>query len=252
MDSTTYVIAVVTATFLLAGCVKGVVGMGLPIVAMGLLGAVMAPLQAASLLVVPSLVTNLWQMVAGPDLRVLSRRFASMMATVCVGAFLGIGLLTGASTNIAAGTLGAVLALYALVGLYAPRFHVRPQIEPWLSPVVGLITGIVTGATGVFAIPAVPYFNSLNLEKEDLIQVLGISFTVSTIALALALAVNGQFQARTAWISLLAVVPALAGMYVGQHIRGRLQPEVFRRWFLLGLLVLGAYMVMRAFAGAHA
>jgi len=82
MDDTTYVIAVVTATFLLAGCVKGVVGMGLPIVAMGLLGAVMAPLQAASLLVVPSLVTNLWQMVAGPELRVLSKRFASMMATV--------------------------------------------------------------------------------------------------------------------------------------------------------------------------
>jgi|SRR5450631_587726 len=251
MDDTTYVIAVVTATFLLAGCVKGVVGMGLPIVAMGLLGAAMAPLQAASLLVVPSLVTNLWQMVAGPELRVLSKRFASMMATVCVGAFLGIGLLTGASASVATGALGAVLALYALVGLFAPRFHVRRQFEPWVSPIVGLVTGMLTGATGVFAIPAVPYFNSLDLGKEELIQVLGISFTVSTIALAAALAVNGQFQSRAAWISLLAVVPALAGMYFGQHIRGRLQPEVFRRWFLIGLLVLGAYMLLHALATAR-
>ena len=104
----------------------------------------------------------------------------------------------------------------------------------------------------MFAIPAVPYFNSLDLDKEDLIQVLGISFTVSTIALALALAWKGQFQVRTAWISLLAVLPALAGMYLGQHIRSRLQPEVFRRWFLLGLLVLGAYMVLHAFATARA
>ncbi len=246
MEPTAYVIVVVTATFLLAGCVKGVVGMGLPIVAMGLLGAVMAPLQAATLLVVPSLVTNLWQMVAGPDLRVLSRRFASMMAMVCVGAFIGIGLLTGSSTHLATGALGAVLALYALIGLFAPHFHVRRQLEPWLSPIMGLVTGMLTGATGVFAIPAVPYFNSLGLEKEDLIQVLGISFTVSTVALAVALAVHGQFQAKTAWISVLAVVPALAGMYLGQHIRGRLQPEVFRRWFLIGLLVLGAYMVVQS------
>jgi uncharacterized membrane protein YfcA len=251
VDDTAFVIVVVTATFLLAGCVKGVVGMGLPIVAMGLLGALMAPLQAASLLVVPSLVTNLWQMLAGPELRVLSKRFATMMAAVCVGAFLGIGLLTGASTRLAAGALGAVLALYALIGLFAPQFHVRRQLEPWLSPIMGLVTGMLTGATGVFAIPAVPYFNSLNLGKEDLIQVLGISFTVSTVALALALAVNGQFQARAAWISLLAVVPALAGMYLGQHIRSRLQPEVFRRWFLLGLLALGTYMLLHAFATAR-
>jgi uncharacterized protein len=250
MDDTAYVIAVVTATFLLAGCVKGVVGMGLPIVAMGLLGAVMAPLQAATLLVVPSLVTNLWQMVAGPDLRLLSRRFASMMVAVCAGAFLGIGLLTGASP-LATAALGAVLALYALIGLFAPRFHVRRKFESWLSPIVGLVTGVVTGATGVFAIPAVPYFNSLDLDREDLIQVLGISFTVSTIALSLALAWKGQFQIRTAWISLLAVLPALAGMYLGQHVRSRLRPEVFRRCFLLGLLGLGMYMVLHAFATGH-
>lgn len=251
MEGTAFVISVVAATFLLAGCVKGVVGMGLPIVAMGLLGAVMTPLQAATLLVVPSLVTNLWQMIAGPDLRALSTRFATMMVAVCAGTFLGIGLLTGAS-HLATAALGAVLALYALVGLFAPRFHVRRKFESWLSPIVGLITGVLTGATGVFAIPAVPYFNSLDLDKEDLIQVLGMSFTVSTIALALALVWKGQFQVRTAWISLVAVFPALAGMYLGQYIRGRLQPEVFRRWFLLGLLALGGYMVLHAFATAYA
>jgi uncharacterized protein len=217
---------------------------------MGLLGAVMAPLQAATLLVVPSLVTNLWQMIAGPDLRLLSRRFASMMVAVCAGAFLGIGLLTGASP-LATAALGAVLALYALIGLFAPRFHVRRKFESWLSPIVGLVTGVVTGATGVFAIPAVPYFNSLDLDREDLIQVLGISFTVSTIALSLALAWKGQFQIRTAWISLLAVLPALAGMYLGQHVRSRLRPVAFRRCFLLGLLGLGMYMVLHAFATGH-
>ncbi|MGZ8197008.1 MAG: sulfite exporter TauE/SafE family protein, partial [Burkholderiales bacterium] len=50
----------IAATFGLAGMVKGVIGMGLPIVAMGLLVLFMPPAQAAAVLVVPSLVTNIW------------------------------------------------------------------------------------------------------------------------------------------------------------------------------------------------
>ena len=52
----------VIATFMLAGTVKGVIGLGLPTVAMGLLGLAMLPAQAAALLIIPSTVTNLWQL----------------------------------------------------------------------------------------------------------------------------------------------------------------------------------------------
>ena len=45
-------LAAVFATFLAAGLVKGVTGMGLPTVAMGMLGALISPLVAASLLIV--------------------------------------------------------------------------------------------------------------------------------------------------------------------------------------------------------
>src|SRR3546814_11061857 len=65
--------------FLLAGFVKGVIGMGLPTVAMGLLSLAMAPAQAAALMVAPSLVTNLWLMFAGPGLMPLLRRFWPMI-----------------------------------------------------------------------------------------------------------------------------------------------------------------------------
>jgi uncharacterized membrane protein YfcA len=142
--------------------------------------------------------------------------------------------------------LGAVLAVYGVIGLIAARLVVSPQSERWLSPTVGLITGVLTGATGVFVIPAVPYFNSLGLEKEDLIQTLGLSFTVSTLALAVGLMATGQFKAAVATSSLLALLPALGGMLFGQRVRNWLKPEVFRRWFFVGLLILGTYMVVRA------
>ena len=225
---------------------KGVVGMGLPTVAMGILGLVMPPATAAAMLIVPSFVTNVWQLVAGPAFGALLRRFALMMIAVFVGTLLGIGVITGPSAALAGVALGAVLALYGVVGLTAPRFRVPRQMEYWLSPVIGFVTGLIAGATGVFVIPAVPYLNSLGLAKDELIQTLGLAFTVSTISLAVALASRGQFQFDAAWTSLAAVVPALAGMFIGQKLRDRMHPEAFRKWFFVGLLVLGVYMTVRA------
>jgi uncharacterized membrane protein YfcA len=235
----------IAATFLLAGFVKGVLGLGLPTVAMGLLGLAMAPAQAAALLVVPSLVTNLWQLFAGPRFGGLLRRLWTMMAGICLGTWAGAGLLTGALAGRAAIGLGAALVLYALVGLAGPRFTVPPRAERWLSPLIGAATGLVTGATGVFVIPAVPYLQALGLEKEDLIQALGLSFTVSTLALAAGLAQGGAFPLATAGTSLLALAPALLGMAAGQWLRLRVRPELFRRWFFLGLLALGLDLALR-------
>jgi uncharacterized membrane protein YfcA len=241
-----FIVSIVTATFLLGGLVKGVIGMGLPTLAMAVLGVVMLPVQAAALLVVPSLVTNVWQLFAGPRLAPVIRRFAGMMAGVCIGTFIGIELLTGGSTSLTTAALGGVLALYAGIGLGSFRLRVAPRAERWLSPLIGLATGVLTGATGVFVIPSVPYFAALELGKEELVQALGLSFTVSTLALGTGLAINGEFHASVAGASLLALIPAIGGMLLGQAVRNRLHPDAFRRWFFIGLFVLGAYMLSRA------
>ena len=215
-------------TFLLAGFVKGVIGLGLPTVSMGLLSLVMAPAKAASLLIVPSFVTNVWQLAAGPSFERLARRLWPMLAGVVVGTLGGTGLLTGSHAGQAAVALGFLLTLYAVLGLTSVRFSIPPAAEWWLGPLIGALTGLATTATGVFAIPAVPYLGALNLNKEDMIQALGLSFTVSTIALAAALA------------------PALLGMAAGGALRGRFSEQTFRRVFFGGLLVLGAHLASRA------
>jgi hypothetical protein len=125
-------IAIIAGAFLLAGAVKGVLGMGLPTVAMGVLGLVMPPVQAAALLIVPSLATNVWQMLAGPAFAAAVKRFATMLICVCAGIFLGIGLLAGATT-LASATLGGVLAVYGALGLTSVPLAVPRRAERWLS-----------------------------------------------------------------------------------------------------------------------
>lgn len=228
------------ATFLLAGLVKGVIGMGLPTVAMGLLAIVLPPAEAAAILVVPSLVTNVWQLWAGPSFGALARRLWPMMVGVVVGTIAGAGVLAGNVAGLAKIGLGIALVVYSLVGLAGLRLAVARRREGWLGPLTGAATGLVTGATGVFVIPAVPYLQAIGLEKDDLVQALGLSFTVSTIALAIGLMRVDALSIHSVWISLLALVPALIGMQAGQWLRQRIAAATFRRVFFAGLLLLGA------------
>jgi uncharacterized membrane protein YfcA len=240
-------VATIALTFLLAGTVKGVTGMGLPTVAMGVLGTLMLPTQAASLLILPSFITNVWQLFAGPGLVALVRRFWLMMAGIVAGTLAAASFIAGSGGTWAATGLGAALTLYAASGLLSWRFSVSPRHERRLSPVIGVVTGLVTGGTGVFVVPAVPYLQALDLKKEDLVQALGLSFTVATVALAIGLARESAFASGDIASSFLAVVPALLGMWIGQHVRERISPATFRRWFFICMLALGLQLLLRHF-----
>jgi uncharacterized protein len=245
-DLSPWLVFAVGLTFFLAGIVKGVTGMGLPTVAMGVLGALMTPVAAAALLIVPSFVTNVWQLASGPNFSTLVRRLWPMMLGIVLGTLMGSAILTSGQTQWTTAGLGVALIVYAAYTLLARQLIVPFSYEPWLSPLVGLTTGVVTGGTGVFVIPAVPYLQALGLKKDDLIQALGLSFTVSTIALAAGLAWRGAFQLDGLALSALAIAPALLGMGLGQAIRKRVKPEVFRRWFLICLLLLGMELVLKS------
>ena len=240
----------IAAIFVLAGFVKGVLGLGLPTISMGLLAVVMTPGQAAAMLVVPSLATNFWQMVAGAHFGNLVKRLGSMLACSCIGTWLGAGWLTGPYARYGAIALGLSLIVYAILSLSAVRFAVSRRREIWLGPIVGLLTGLITAATGVFVIPAIVYMQGIGLEKDELVQALGLSFTVSTVALSFNLVGAGVLNVSLAAAAVVALVAALIGMWIGQIVRLRLDQATFRRWFFIGLLFLGLYLtgapIMRA------
>lgn len=239
--------AVVAAVFLLAGGVKGVVGMGLPTVAMGLLGLVLLPAQAAALLIIPSLLTNLWQMGDGPALRLLLRRFAWLQGLLFVGTLVGVRLLTAPGERWPQMLLGTVLLVYGGMGLLLRKpLQLPPQAERWSAPLVGGLTGLLTGATGVAVVPLVPYASALRLDKELLIQLLGLSFTVSTLGLAMGLGFSGAYPPALAGVSLALLLPTLIGLWAGQRLRGRLSVEGFRRGFFAAMALLGAAILVRA------
>jgi uncharacterized membrane protein YfcA len=240
---------VIAAVFTLAGFVKGVIGLGLPTVSIGLLAVTMTPVQALTIVIVPAIVTNIWQTVVGPYLRDIIRRLWPLMLCTVIGIWAGGGLMTGPYAKDGTIVLGVLLAIYAVIGLSKVKFSVSPPHEKWVGGIVGLITGVVAAATGVQVIPSMPFMQAIGMEKDELVQALGVFFTTATLAQAFNLTSAGLLTASTAIPGIVAMIAAFAGMFLGQAVRTRMQPEAFRRWFLIAMFLLGLYLTGNALVG---
>jgi uncharacterized membrane protein YfcA len=154
--------------------------------------------------------------------------------------------MSGSNAGFASVALGIALLAYAAIGLMNVHMpHVPASAEWWLGPLVGGATGLMTAATGVFVIPAVPYLQALGFDREELMKALGLSFTISTVALAWSLGGSGSLDLRTGLYSLLALLPALVGMIAGQRLLRVMSPVKFRRWFFSGMVLLGVGLAIR-------
>jgi uncharacterized protein len=232
----------IAAVFLLAGFIKGTIGLGLPTVSMGLLVVTMPPAQALAIVIVPAIVTNIWQTFVGPYLRDIISRLWPLMAGTVVGIWLNAGMLTGPYARYGGIVLGALLVIYAIVGLSKFSFRVGRGDEKWVGGVVGVITGAVSAATGVQVIPSMPFMQAIGMEKDELVQALGVFFTVATVALAFNLTSAGLLSAASALPGAIALAASFAGMLIGQAVRSRMEADAFRRWFLIAMIPLGTYL----------
>ncbi len=240
-------IGLVTVVFALAGGVKGITGMGLPTVAMSLLGLWMPPAQAAALLVMPSLATNLAQ-CRGPHLRRLFLRLWPGWVAVAIVTISAPGLGEAAPAGQARYWLGVVLICYGAWGLWRPALPDWSAKGRWLGAVAGAATGFVTALTAVFVLPWGPYLQALQLDKDEMVQALGLSFTVATVALAVRLqtsSATGLLSAAALPSLTVALIGAFAGMRLGEMLRSRLAGATFRKALFLVFIALGAANVAR-------
>jgi len=239
-------ILAIAGTFLIAGTVKGVIGLGLPTVSLALLTVAFDLPQAMALLLVPSSITNIWQAVVGGNGSAILRRLWPFLLMATVTVWLGATALTRVDLALLKALLGALLIIYASLSLGGLRFAITPRHEKWIGPLLGTANGILTGMTGSFVVPGVFFLQAIGLSRDMLIQAMGMLFTASTLALAVALQGNGLLTIELGQMSAGALVPAIIGMVLGKRIRQRLSAQLFRRIFFAALLILGAYIIVSA------
>ena len=237
----------IVLTFLLAGAVKGVIGMGLPTIALAIFAVIQDLTVAMTLLVMPSLITNCWQAATGGNLVKLGNRLWPFLLAASVTIFVGALALSWVKLEWLSALLGLLLVVYALSSLAGLTLSINVAMEGRAGPVTGVINGVLTGMTGSFVVPGVMYLQALGLERDQLVQAMGMLFTVSTVALGLALILHDRMDWNLGLLSMIGVVPALIGMVIGQLIRQRLSQQVFRKVFFISVLLLGVYIVFNSY-----
>ncbi|MEE9266008.1 MAG: sulfite exporter TauE/SafE family protein [Gammaproteobacteria bacterium] len=242
-------VAAIAGTFLLAGTVKGVIGLGLPTVSLGLLTAAFDLTTAMALLLVPSFVTNLWQAMVGGNGRELLLRIWPFLLTATATVWLGATALTRLDLSLLSALLGGLLVAYSVLNLVGVRLEIEAQREVWVGPLFGTANGILTGMTGSFVVPGVMFLQGIGLSRDMLVQAMGMLFTASTVALALALQSNSLLTTQLSLVSGIAVIPAAVGMVAGQCIRRGLSESRFRRIFFIAIFVLGVYIIAKSILG---
>ncbi len=236
-------IALVALAYVFAGFVKGVVGLGLPTVTVAILVPTLELSLAVALTVLPALITNVWQALAGGHAWALLKRLWPLLLTAVVGTLVGTRILASADGDILVVVLGTVLASYAAYALLTRPIPSPGRFEPILAPVTGFFAGLMAGMVGSFTLPGVVYLQALRLHREMLVQALGMVFLTLSLTLGAGLAVNALLDGERLLLSAFAVLPALAGMEIGRRIRRRLSEQRFRTVLLVALLLLGLNMI---------
>jgi uncharacterized membrane protein YfcA len=235
-----------TLAFLLAGFVKGVLGFGFPIIALVVMTLSIGLIDALAIIVVPTLVTNVWQALDGSYLKEIFQRMGLYFAIAMLAIFASSWALTLVNVDLLTAMLGGVLFFFALSRLFRFQLSIPRDKERMLSVVLGAVNGFLTGFTGSFMVPSVLYMQALGFQRDMLVQAMGTYFAMSTFMLAVSLGRNELLSVEDALASTIALVPSFIGIFAGRWTRSKIDEQQFQKAFLLGVLLLGGYIAWRS------
>jgi len=242
----TFTIVTVTVAFFLAGAVKGVIGLGLNMVSLGLVAAALDLTTAMALLLIPSFVTNIWQSFVGGRIKDIILGMWPFLFLATITIWIGSTALISINQAYLAILLGILLISHSSLNLLGFRLVIPPRHQTWSGIIMGTANGILAGMTGSFVVPGVMYLQAIGLQRDTLVQAMGILFSLSTIGLAIALKTNRLLTSEVAAISAYAVIPAILGMVIGRRARMALSENKFRNIFFVSLFVLGLFIIIKA------
>jgi len=232
--------------YILAGFVKGMVGVGLPTISLALLAIFLGMKEAMLILLAPSLITNIVQALAGGRLYELTKRLWIFLLSLFFLTWFSTGVLVASDGNLLKIGLGIILLLYCASYFSQHKIPKPGKNEKWLNPLMGGLTGVTTGLTGTFVVPAVLYLQSMGLNRNALVQAMGLSGSVATISLGVSLGGRDVLSNELLFISSSMVIPALIGMALGNIVRSKIDEDLFRKFFFFSLSAIGMGIVISA------
>lgn len=233
-------LAVLLLTFCVAGTVKGALGLGVPIVSVPVVATILGLPTAVSMMIVPLLTTNLWQIWQYRHTWRQVGIMVPMLSFAVIGIALGTTILVRVDERILFGVLGCIVLIYIGINTLRPSFAVPERIGFRVAPFVGLGAGMLQGTTGISAPISLVFLHALRWPREVFIFAVSVMFLTFGCVQIVTLSVAGIFDTDMFIASALIVPPLMAFMPIGAALGRRFSKTVFERLVLalLGLMAL--------------
>lgn len=247
-------LALVFAVVAFGGLVKGLAGFGYAVASTTVLATLIDPSRAVVVMIVPAMAANLALLgeLDRAGLRSCVRRFWPFVAAAAAGTLAGMALLGRVPTRDLALALGAFTLGY--VAFKQDRTTLPG--EAWLAGVCfqsnvyakvgfGAVSGLIFGASNV-GVQVVAYLDALDLDRSTFVGVLamilvGVSAVRVGAAAAFGLYAGGGLFA----VSVVAALPGIAGVKLGERLRERLPESAVGTGVLVLLAVIGVRLVLK-------
>jgi len=234
-----------------AGAVKGVTGFAMPMVFISGLGTFLAPELALAGLIIPTLLTNLWQAVRqGWRSALLSARdhwrFLSIALLCLIISAKFVTALPGSRLFL---VLGVPVTVFAVLQLIGWRLTIKPEKRRQAELGIGTLAGTLGGLSDVWGPPTVMYLTALSTPKVEHGRVQGVVYGTGALAMTAAHLNSGILNASGLTFSTLLILPAVLGMLAGFWVQDRLDQERFRWAILIVLTVAGLNLIRRGLTG---
>jgi uncharacterized protein len=239
-------IAALVVVFVFGGVVKGVTGVGLPLVLVPLTAQFLPVPVAVAMLTVPMVATNVTQAMEGGHTAAAIKQLLPILVCVVIGLLIGVHLLLSIDRKLLSLILGvAFLGIAALLGAM-PHVHIREETARWSGPLVGFAAGVLGGMSAMFGPPMIAYLVGRRTDPDSFVKQMAIFAFTASLTMLLALSGSGSMSWSDVGVSALAIVPILAGMPFGRWLRRRTKPQWFRAAVLVVLALGGLDMLRRA------
>jgi uncharacterized protein len=237
--------AIVVFGLTIAGVIKGATGLGYASCALPFLVMVLGLKPAMGLVMLPAMATNVSLAFATGHVRETVYRFRWLYLSMLPGIGVGIWLLTWINQHSAVQFLGLVILGYVIVALARPSMRIPQRLQQPLQWPTGFLNGVVTGLTGAQVMPLFPYVMALHLEPARTVQTINLAVMIASTILVVGLVGAGLVTPALMALSLLAIVPALFGVELGNRARQRIPADAFRRVVLFTLFLVGLLLLLR-------
>ena len=239
-------IAMVTVALILGGIVKGVTGIGLPIVSIAILLNFLEPLQVLSIIIVPAMLTNLIQAIKAGNWIAPVKRFPLLIIMLVIGLWFSARLVADIDQALLFVMLGTVIVLFVSASFIHPATGISARTEAWAGPLAGLLGGLIGGVSTIWGPPIMMLFIMLKLPKEEFVKTVGAIWFIASIPLIIAYISAGVVTLGTLPMSLYACIPGLIGQSIGTRIRSHIDQDLFKKILLGVLFFIGLNLIRRA------